>query len=249
MIILITGIAGSLGRAFTKLLVGEHEIIGYDNNEWAVAEFKEDFPTVKVHLSDFSEWRYNRYPCHVVVHCAAFKHLPLGEENIDSFIDNNIIKTRQLFSEAYENQVEIIFISSDKAVEPINLYGMTKAIGEYLARGYDGYIARCGNFLNSSGSVIPIWEKAIREGRPIKITDRKMIRFVIDTDDAAKQIWDGYWRGERLIIPNCTEVSLVQLLERTLNKHGLDIFGRIKTEEIGIRKGEKIREKLKWDWE
>jgi UDP-N-acetylglucosamine 4,6-dehydratase len=100
--------------------------------------------------------------------------------------------------------------------------------------------------------VIPVWEKAIQEGRPIKITDRKMTRFVIDTDDAAQQIWDGYVRGERLIIPNCKEFSVIQLLEKTLNRHGLSVSNigdKIKTEEVGIRKGEKIREKLRWDWE
>jgi FlaA1/EpsC-like NDP-sugar epimerase len=143
--------------------------------------------------------------------------------------------------------VDVIFISSDKAVEPISLYGMTKAIGEYLTRESGGYIARCGNFLGSSGSVIPVWEKAIRESKPVKITDRRMKRFVIDPSDAAKQIWDGYLRGERLIIPKCKEVSIIKLLD-TISDNGYS-HGNIKIKTIGIRPGEKLREKLRWDWE
>jgi UDP-N-acetylglucosamine 4,6-dehydratase len=166
----------------------------------------------------------------------------LGEENVNAFIDNNIIRTRRLFAEAYKHCADIIFISTDKAVEPINLYGMTKAIGEYLAKEYEGYIARCGNFLNSSGSVIPVWEKAIREGKPIKVTDKRMKRFVIDVDYAAQEIWKGYLNKQKLIIPNCQEKGIMELLN-------IVSWPSDKVEYIGIRKGEKLQEKLRWDWE
>jgi UDP-N-acetylglucosamine 4,6-dehydratase len=245
MRIMITGVAGTLGKAFTKLLIGCHEVIGYDTNEWAVAEFSEEFPFVEIHLRDFSEWTYILNPCELIIHCAAYKHLPLGEQNVGPFIENNIIKTKKMYEMA-KGHAEIIFISSDKAVEPISLYGMTKAIGEYLTKECGGYIARCGNFLRSSGSVIPVWEKAILERKPIKITDLRMKRFVIDVDDSAEQIWEGFKAGEHLIIPKCREIGLNTLLSEILQRHNIK---KPVIKKIGIRPGEKMKEKLKWDWE
>lgn len=247
MTILITGIAGSLGRAFLRYLSEDNQIIGYDNNEWGIAELRKEYPKVELHLEDFSEWKFDQDPCDVVIHCAAYKHLPLGEENPNAFIDNNILKTRKLFAEAYKNSADIIFISSDKAVQPCNLYGYTKAIGEYLTKEYGGSIARCGNFLNSSGSVIPVWEKALAENKPLPVTDLDMKRFVIDIDDAAQQIWQGYAAGQKLIIPECPEVTLVGLVRTLLELH--DMPKNYPLEIIGIREGEKMAEKLRWEWE
>lgn len=244
MQILITGCAGSLGRAFTKLLVENHNIVGIDNSEWAVAEYQKEFPGVETLLKDFSEWRFDQNPVDVVIHCAAYKHLPLGEENPNSFIDNNIIKLRSLFAEAHKNNADILFISTDKAVEPCNLYGYTKAIGEKLARFYNGHIARCGNFLNSSGSVIPVWEKCLREDKPLPVTDLRMRRYVIDLDNAAEQIWNGYVLGDRLIIPKCREIYLQEMVDELLKSHNKPKDYPI--EIIGIRKGEKLQELLKW---
>lgn len=247
MTILVTGIAGSLGKAFTRLLQQDHDLIGIDNAEWAVAEFQREFPKVKVLLEDFAEWKFDQNPVDLVIHCAAYKHLPLGEENPNSFIDNNIVKTRKLFAQAYKNSADIIFISSDKAVEPCNLYGYTKAIGEYLTKEYNGSVARCGNFLNSSGSVIPVWEKALAENKPLPVTDLGMKRYVIDIDDAAQQIWQGYAAGQKLIIPECPEVSLAGLVRTLLELH--DMPKNYPLEIIGIREGEKMSEKLRWDYE
>lgn len=246
MTILITGCAGTLGRAFTKYLQKEHEIIGIDNSEIGLVEYKADFPNVTVKLEDFDEWKFDQDPVDLVIHCAAYKHVSLGEENVNAFIDNNIIKTRRLFAEAYKAGADILFISTDKAVEPINLYGYTKAIGEYLCKTYDGYLARSGNLLNSTGSVIPLWEKALSEGKPLPITDIRMKRFVVEADEAVRQIWEGYQAGQRLILVDCEERGIGEILDEVLEKHGLE-----KTEliEIGIQPGEKIQEKMRWSHE
>lgn len=243
--ILITGCGGSLGKAFTRLLYGKVPLIGVDNSEWAVAEYQKEFPGVEVLLEDFAEWKFDQNPVDTVIHTAAYKHLPLGEENPNSFIDNNIIKLRKLFAEAYKNNSDVLFISTDKAVEPCNLYGYTKAIGEKLCTYYNGYIARCGNFLNSSGSVIPVWEKYLAENKPLPVTDLEMRRYVIDLDNAAEQIWSGYVSGNRLIIPTCREISLKDMVSELLKSHNKPKDYPI--EIIGIRKGEKLQEKLKWE--
>ena len=250
--VLITGAGGSLGKEFVKYLVEQkHIVIGLDSCEWSVAELKNDYPQIKILLKDIEMWRFDQDPCELVINCAAYKHVGLGEDNPHDFIDNNLVKTGKLFSEAYKNGAEILQISSDKAVEPISTYGFTKALGEKLCTHYNGYIARLGNIVNSSGSVLPVWEQAIREGKKIKVTDLDMERYVIDVKEAVKQIWQGYLEGKKLIIPEMGKpIKLYDLLCKVLKKHNLNydsLYGRI--EIIGIRKGEKMKEKLRWDWE
>lgn len=246
MQILLTG-SGSLGEAFIDLLHLDHDLTVIDNHEETVARLSDRYSDVKFILDDFSEWRFDQNPIETLIHTAAYKHLPLGEENPNAFIDTNIIKTRKLFAEAYKNNVDILFISTDKAVEPCSLYGYTKAIGEKLCTYYNGTIARCGNFLGSSGSVIPVWEQCIKENKPIKITDPKMTRYVIELDDAAEQIWIGFSNGEKLIIPTMQEITLEDIKQLVLNKHGLST--NYPTEIIGAKQGEKLSEKLKWEEE
>jgi len=248
MNILITGGAGSLGKAFVKLLHKKHHIIVIDNNEWAVAELEAQYPNIEIYLKDIEKYSFNQHPCEVLIHCAAYKHINLGEDNPHAFIDNNLSKTGKLFAEAYKYNVDIIFISSDKAVEPISTYGFTKALGEKLATHYNGYVVRLGNILSSSGSVIPVWEKAIKERRPIPVTDTEMKRYVIEENEAVKAIWRGYKAGEKLIIPKCREINILNLLSKVLKKHNRKVK-KVDIKVIGIRPGEKIKEKLKWEWE
>ena len=251
MNILITGGAGSLGKAFIGLLYKDHDIIVIDNNEWAIAELKNLYPGVQVHLMDFEDYKYNQMPVDMVIHLAAFKHVNLGEEDPHSFINNNVTKTAKFFSECYKFGADILFVSTDKAVEPISTYGFTKALGEKLALHYGGSVARLGNILSSSGSVIPIWEDAIIHQEPLKITDPNMTRFVIEDYDAVLRIWGGFQDGEKIIIPHCKEITVADLASRVLEKHGYKNPQDYKPgiEIIGIRPGEKMREKLSWDHE
>lgn len=248
--VLLTG-AGSLGKAFIRLLHKDYDLTVIENNEWQVATLQKEYPKVKFMLEDFSEWKFDQDPVDYVIHTAAFKHLPLGEENPNSFIDNNIIKLRKLFAEAYKNNVDLLFVSTDKAVEPCSLYGYTKAIGESLAKYYDFSITRCGNILNSSGSVIPVWENQIENKLPVSITDERMVRYFIEDNDAASQMWDMFHNGKKLIIPQCKEIRLLDLLSEVLKRHGYDraedyTYG---VQITGIRPKEKLRETLTWEWE
>lgn len=243
MNILITGGGGSLGQAFARRLYKTNKVTLIDNNEWSLAQC--DLPVEKL-LMDFSEWKFGEHPTDVVIHCAAYKHVNLGEENCEAFIENNITKTLALFKEAYKYNVDILFISTDKAVEPISLYGTTKFIGEYLCKSFNGAVARLGNILSSSGSVIPLWEKQIAEKKPITITDERMVRYVIEDYEAVDQIWDQFKAGKKLIIPQCKEVRMLDMLTDVLERHGLAISD-VTVDIVGLRKGEKLREKLKWE--
>lgn len=249
MKILITGGAGSIGKAFARMLNKQHKIIVIDNNEWAVAELQKDFPTMEIILGDYYDYDFYHQP-DLVIHCAAYKHINLGEENPEAFINNNIVKTMEFFKEMNRRGINFIFISTDKAVEPISLYGFTKAIGEKLAIYYGGCVARLGNVIGSSGSVIPVWEKCIREERPIPITDDKMVRYFIDEMDAVSQIWALYHQGERIIIPIMEKKRLLDILKEVLAKHGYTIVGDFPykpgVEIVGLRPGEKMEEKLEW---
>ena len=248
--VLITGGAGSLGRAFINALKDKIDIIVFDTSEWAVAELRALHPDIEIHLRDFVEYRYNQHPVDVVIHLAAYKHVELGEVDPHSFIENNVTKTAKLFSECYKYDADILFISTDKAVEPVSAYGFTKALGEKLAHNYGGSVARLGNILSSSGSVIPIWEDAIKNEEPILITDPLMTRYVIEDIDAAMAIWKGFEEGKKLIVPPCRQVTVLDLAHETMARHGIEGNQyRPGIQIIGKRPGEKQDEKLKWDHE
>jgi len=256
MNIVITGGCGSVGKAFVDLLHRDHSLVVIDNNEWAMAEMKSSYPQVKFLLQDFSKYSFGsqkidgiKFKEDLVIHLAAYKHVSLGETNVVSFIDNNIVKTDRIFKRASMAGARILFVSTDKSVESVSTYGATKFLGEKLAEAYGGVVARMGNIISSSGSVIPVWEKQIEQAEPITVTDLSMTRYMIEADDAAKQIWEKYLSGEKLIIPDMGDpITLKELLVRVLARHGflgLDSYPEgIKI--IGIQPGEKIREKLRW---
>lgn len=244
--VLITGGAGSLGKAFCRLLHKDYKVVVIDNSEWAVAELQKEMPDVEVHLMDFADWKFNEIPCEFVLHLAAYKHINLGEVSHTAFLENNVHKTQRLLEEAYQYNVNLMFMSTDKAVEPTSFYGYTKAMGEDMALAHNFAVARCGNILSSSGSVIPTWEKAIGEGTPIPLTDERMKRFFIEDHDAVLQIWDMFMGGEQLIIPKCEEIRLLDLLKMVLERHGKTIED-VTVDIIGTRGTEKLQEKLMWD--
>ena len=247
--VLITGGAGSLGKAFVKLLHKDYHVVVVDNSEWAISELQTEFPDLSTVLADFSTMPLAE-DYDFVIHCAAYKHVGLGEENVAEFIDNNLTKTVEFYKRLDKIRVgQLLYISTDKAVEPISAYGMTKALAERLTWQIGGQVARSGNFIGSSGSVIPVWEKQIREGKPVSITDERMVRYVIDLDEGAKQIWAKFLENERLIVPEMREVRIMDLLADVLKRHA---YMNPQAYEpgvtvIGIGAGEKLREKLKWD--
>jgi len=245
MKVLVTGGAGSLGRAFLKTL-HEHSVCVVDSNEWAVAEAQGLFPRVEFILGDFADVNLEPYDC--VIHCAAYKHVDLGENNVDAFIQNNVVKTLKLFKELHRLRTPFLFISTDKAVKPINAYGFTKALGEKMALVYGGSVGRCGNLLGSSGSVIPIWEQAIANQQPIPITDERMVRYVIEDVDASNQLWYEFLNGEKVIIPKCRKERLLDILATVLKRHGYEKASDYNpgVTIIGLRPGEKLEEELEW---
>jgi FlaA1/EpsC-like NDP-sugar epimerase len=241
---LITGFAGTIGGEFTRQLLAKGwQVTGVDSNEWAVAQF-EDYPNLDKKLDDFKNvgGDYD-----LIIHCAAYKHVDLIESNQDSAYSNNVVKTANFYNNI---QGKVLFISTDKAVEPASFYGETKKIGEELTAERGGVIARLGNVMSSNGSVIPKWEKCIEEGKPLPITDPNMTRYMIPVEKAVASILEllSHAQPGQVIIPEMGEpVRLKDLVYKVLIKHDFTQPHNYPTEIIGLRPGEKMHEKLKWD--
>lgn len=242
MNIYITGIGGTVGSAFARLLRNKYNVAGIDRNEENVARLKRELPNVLVNTGDFAS--ADLRGMNVLIHCAAMKHIDLAEQNPAACVENNLVKTLQLFNEARSRNANILFMSTDKAVEPNSVYGFSKAIGERMAREYGGAFIRSGNIVDSNGSVFKIWDEAIASGQPIKVTHPKMRRFFISPDNLAKRAWAEYTHGVSEIIPEMDrDVLLLDLAKEKIKEHGLDDYP---IEFIGLRPGEKLTEKLTW---
>jgi FlaA1/EpsC-like NDP-sugar epimerase len=246
--VVITGAAGSLGKTFVKYFAKRGcEVTGIDNNEWAIAELEKEKPEgVKLLLSDC----FDSPKGDLLIHCAAYKHIDLVEKNPTSSHYNNVGRTWGLFNHNGKKWKEKIFISTDKSVYPNSEYGRQKQQCEKIVSRNGGVIVRFGNILASNGSVIPLWEKAIAEGRPLPITDWEMKRYFITAEDAVERIMALYPHAKagQVIIPEMgEEVSLREIVNKVLEKHGKPLDYPV--EIIGLRPGEKLSEKLHWDHE
>lgn len=242
MRIFITGITGTLGRAFVDDLRYGHAISGIDHNEERVAALKRVDPHINVRIGDFADADLSNTD--VLIHLAAYKHIDLCETSPSACISNNVIKTFNLFQNAHHNGVDILFMSTDKAVEPCSVYGYSKALMEKMAWELGGAVARSGNILASNGSVLTIWEEAIKEGKPLKVTHPEMHRYFISPENLAERVWKLYRDGEKIIIPEMDyDITLLELADQTLRKFGKSV-DNYPVEFTGMRPAEKLREKL-----
>lgn len=240
---MITGFAGSLGSEFTRYFLERgDEVVGVDNSEWAVAAFP-DHERLEKRLDDFA--CQTDLGIDLCVHAAAFKHVDLIESNRLAAETNNVHRTFSLYA---LQRKAVLFISTDKAVEPSSWYGETKKRAEELTHGRGGVVARLGNVMGSSGSVIPKWEAAIEKGDPLPVTDLRMARYMLPAREAVEKVMAllPFAAPGSTIIPEMgPEVTLSELIAKMLEKHGKS--KDYPTVTIGMRPGEKLREKLKWD--
>lgn len=246
MRILITGAGGTVGSAFIDLLNTGHDIIALDHNETNVARLRVEYPDIRVVTGDFADFMFEGRGIDLVIHLAALKHIDLCEESPASCVLENVIKTYNLFRDAKRHGAVILFMSTDKAVEPTSAYGYSKALGEKLAIEFGGAFARSGNVVASNGSVFKVWEDAISSLKPIRVTDLLMRRFFISPENLVKRIWSKYTAGERVIIPEMdSDRFLGEILSEKLNQAGYTIQTYPGTIQIiGLRPGEKMVEKL-----
>ena len=249
-VIFITGITGTLGTELTRQLIvneGTDIIYGLSRTEQKIKEFPyRDHERVKLLLGDIRSFEYQDYLKDVthIIHAAALKHVDLSEEFPQEYIKTNIDGTQLLLELCESFKANFIYVSTDKAVNPINAYGMTKALAEKLVLASpleNKVICRYGNVIGSNGSAIKLFIDLIKNDIPISITDKQMTRFWISIEDAAKFIINNLSNiSNKVQIPNmrsCYVIDLIKYLYNKLGKTNIMTQGK-------IRPGEKIHECL-----
>lgn len=260
--ILVTGAGGSIGSEICRQCekFGAKKLILLDNSEYnlyAIGEEIKNVPSVCVmqNIIDehFLEHTFKQHQPDIVIHAAAYKHVPLVEANIYEAIRNNVLGTKNVIDLAIKYKVQkFVMISTDKAVRPTNVMGTTKRIGELYAQnsnglGTDIVAVRFGNVLGSSGSVIPKFKSQIEQGKNITVTHPDITRYFMLIPEAcelvlqAGAIGSG---GEIFILDMGEPVKIVDLAQKMI-----DLSGRkeLKIEFIGLRPGEKLYEELLTD--
>jgi FlaA1/EpsC-like NDP-sugar epimerase len=270
--VLVTGAAGSIGSELCRQLVRLHpsRLVMLDQWESGLFEINEelkpsiDKPTLVAIVADITnqgrmEVVFNEYRPEVVFHAAAYKHVPLMEDNVLEAVSNNLLATDSLAALAERTgTTRFVFISTDKAVEPISVMGMTKALTERLLQirarcSKTCYvIVRFGNVMGSSGSVIPIFRQQIARGGPVTVTDRAMTRYFMTTPEATQLVIQaGAWgdSGEVFVLDMGDPVPIYDLARNMITLSGFKPESDISIEVTGIRPGERLHEKLFWDLE
>jgi len=259
--VLITGACGTVGTELIKQLSAKdtEEIIGIDNNEselFFINEAYKSEDSIRFFLCDIkNKSQLRRYfdGMDVVIHSAARKHVILNEVAPSEAIYTNIVGTQNVIDAALEAGVKrMLFTSSDKAVNPTNVMGTSKLMGERLmtaanaaTRGPFPIFAstRFGNVLGSNGSVIPIFKRQILNGGPVTLTDPEMSRFVMTIDEAASLVLDSVSlaKGGEVFVtkmPIMRIEDLAKAMMKVMGKPDMDI------KVIGAKPGEKMYEEL-----
>jgi FlaA1/EpsC-like NDP-sugar epimerase len=197
---------------------------------------------------------FDRFKPEIVFSTAAYKHVPLMESNPDEAIKVNLFGTYNLCYAADKFGVQkFINISTDKAVNPASVMGMTKRIGEYIAQAFNersstGYISvRFGNVFGSRGSVIPVFLEQIRKGGPVTVTHRDMRRYFMTIPEAVTLVLQASILGkggEVMILDMGEPIHITRMAEELIKLHGLVPGQDIEIKFTGVRPGEKIFEEI-----
>lgn len=260
MNVLILGGCGTLGRELVSLLYGkEHAITTVSRDEEKQKQFARDFPITKRIIGDCGdpesvrEFMGAAWPIDLLIHCAAMKHVDVCEENPAECARINVMGTQYVRDACRDLEVEsAIFISSDKSVEPISVYGASKLLAERIwLKGRNGQtrasVVRSGNMIGSRGSIIPIWKALAEAGKDIPVTHPDMLRYWIKPEKLARFVLDRALDmiGGETFIPDC-EPRLAMNVAKEINS----LFGnKSKIVTVGLRPGEKLVEKLIGDHE
>lgn len=274
--ILITGACGTIGKQIIKQLIegdvySPAEIIGIDNNESALFfddQYYNDRDNVNYFLGDIRDKEKllkRSKGADVIFHVAALKHVVMCERSPFEAVQTNILGVQNIISAAFENKIDtVIFTSSDKAVNPTNVMGTSKLMGERLITAANSSASsknspvlastRFGNVLGSNGSVIPIFRKQIMEGGPVTLTDPEMSRFVMSKEQAATLVIDSALcaKGGEVFVTKMPALKISTLAEVMIEELAGN-FGHdpanISIEIVGVKPGEKLYEELMSDEE
>lgn len=266
--ILITGVSGTVGAELLKQVLANEpaEVIGIDNNEselFFLDQLYRVHDNVHLYLGDIRDKeKLTRVMCGVdiVLHAAALKHVVLCEKTPYDAVQTNILGTQNVIDAAIANNVQrVVFTSSDKAVNPTNVMGTTKLMGERLMTAANAqrrttgpifFSTRFGNILGSRGSVIPIFKRQIMAGQSVTLTDANMTRFIMTLEEAVSLVMKSVFIGcgGEVFVTKMPVVRIADLAQVMIEKLASDPT-TIKLEIIGSKPGEKLYEELMNDEE
>ena len=260
--VLVTGGSGFLGRGILRRATKEKwpaEFTVYSRDEYKQDVCRRKYPHARYVLgsiTDTERLAITMAGHDTVIHAAALKYIPEGEFNASECVAVNVDGTRSIIKAARQARIgRVVAISTDKAVHPINVYGMTKALMERLmaeatTEGYTKFTTcRYGNVVGSTGSVIPVFLRQIREEGKVTITNPDMTRFWISVDEAVDLILLAHsvdCAPGATVIPEPRSMRLGELASALVGKYGTK---GTRIEYIGMRAGEKLHEDLLHDQE
>lgn len=275
-VILVSGAGGSIGSELCRQLLSckPKRLVLYELNELALYNVHQELnltaETSQTELvpvlgsvTDATQVQKAllEHQVQVVLHAAAYKHVPLVQANPLSGLANNVIGTQRLAKAAQEANIErFILISSDKAVRPTNVMGASKRMAEQVVQDLASRstntifsIVRFGNVLGSSGSVVPLFQEQVRRGGPVTVTDPHMTRYFMTIHEAVQLVLraaDAARGGEIFVLDMGKPLSILQLARQVIEsagyrvRDGNTVDGEIEIKIIGLRPGEKITEEL-----
>lgn len=267
-IVLVTGGAGSIGSEICRqaLTHGCRRLIVLDICENALFELdheliksfgkgRHEIVVGSIRDMDCLNRVFSTYRPQIVFHAAAHKHVPLMELNPEEAIINNICGTQNTANAALNYGVErFVLISTDKAVKPANTMGATKRVAEMLIQSLSAESTRTiftavrfGNVLGSNGSVIPLFQKQIREGGPVTVTHPQMERYFMTISEAAQLVMQAGAMasgGEIYVLEMGKQIKIIDLANELIRLSGMENGRDIKIEFTGLRPGEKLSEEL-----
>lgn len=266
-IVLVTGAAGSIGSGLVRQIVkyNPKKVVLLDQAESPIYDFQNELISqgyegvIEVVIGDIQYVHrmrrlFSTFTPDIVFHAAAYKHVPLMEDNPSEAISTNILGTKNLVDLSDEFKVEkFVMISTDKAVNPTNVMGASKRIAEIYAQAKDllsetqFVTTRFGNVLGSNGSVIPLFKKQIEQGGPVTVTDENVTRYFMTIPEACQLVLEAGAMGnggEIYVFDMGESVKIVDLAKKMIRLSGLTIGKDIEIKITGLRPGEKLYEEL-----
>jgi len=259
--VLVTGAGGSIGSEIVRQCIrfGAEKMILLDHSEYNLYTIEQEiqhktdhFVCIMQSVVDKERLRktFDRYKPDIVIHAAAYKHVPLCEANIEEAVLNNVIGTKNCIDISIETEVEkFVLISTDKAVRPTNVMGTTKRICELYAQNVPSskteiVAVRFGNVLGSSGSVIPKFKEQIASGGPVTVTHPDITRYFMLIPEACELVLQAGAigkGGEIFILDMGDPIKIVDLAKKMIELSGREDIEIVFT---GLRPGEKLYEEL-----
>jgi FlaA1/EpsC-like NDP-sugar epimerase len=272
--VLVTGAGGSIGAELCRQIarVGPARLVLVEQSESGLFDIEREliddrsFPAAATVLGDCGDRAkmsqvFERYRPTVVFHAAAYKHVALLEANPLEAVRNNTLATRVIADVAVEyGAARFVLVSTDKAANPKNLLGQSKALCEWIVESYGHrqdvktrFVAvRFGNVLNSSGSVIPIFRRQIERGGPVTVTHPEMTRYFMTIPEAVSLIVQAGaigGRGQVYVLDMGEPVKILDLARNMIRLSGKEPESQIPIAFVGVRPGEKLHEELWTDGE